>query len=357
MTWDKPFYTFEQQVQCLIEKHHLTVNNPIYAAQILEDIPYYDLINGYKDYMMTDDIFHNNISFEFLHAFYLFDRDFQNLLFKQSVLVENSFKNKIAYILADHFGVHQDDYLSEKNFYFRKRNLHYLGQNGVYNAIHKVYADPNPISKENPKTGEIERIVPKKSIPLPTGYYKKHHNHIPPWILLRNVSFSTTINLFSLMKPSEARAVISFFFPEPSEDFPYTAQVAYTLAGMNLIRKFRNTIAHDLKFVSYRPSGYERLATSTTRRLFPDVLTQAPPNAGKDFASLDVYAFILALMYFLKDHYLRLRFCTELVNFFRTPSSTNPDAQVQKVMIEHYTKLTGLPLDISDRFNAFFEKI
>lgn len=357
MIWDKPFCTFEQQVQCLIDKHHLTVNNPKYAAQILEDIPYYDLINGYKEYMMTDDIFHDNVSFEFLHAFYLFDRDFQNLLFKQSVLVENSFKNKIAYVLADHFGVHQDSYLAKKNFYLKKRNLHYLGPGGIYDAIRKVYADPEPISKINPNTGMTEQIVSKKSIPLPTRYYKKHHNHIPPWILLRNVSFSTAINLFSLMRPPEARAVISFFFPEPSEDFPYTAQVAYTLAGMNLIRKFRNTIAHDLKFVSYHPSGHERLATSTTHRIFPALLTQAPPNASKDFASLDVYAFILALMYFLKNHYLRLRFCAELVNFFEIPTPTTPDAQVQKVMIEHYTRLTGLPTDISNRFKDVYEKI
>ena len=30
----------------------------------------------------------------------------------------------------------------------------------------------------------------------PTKYYRNKHNHIPAWILLRNVNFNDTIDLF-----------------------------------------------------------------------------------------------------------------------------------------------------------------
>lgn len=356
MDWDKPFLTFEQQVRCLQEKHHLLVHNPEQAARILQDIPYYDLVNGYKEYTMDGDVFHSDFSFELLHAFYLFDRDFQSILFNQSVLVENSFKNKMAYVLAEHFGVHQDAYLADDNFLPKKNRLHYSGRGGVYEDISDVFSDPKPQTRRNPETGEEETFIPEKRYPLPTRHYKDSHNHIPPWILLRNVSFSTTINLFSLMRPREKRAVVSFFFPEPTEDCPYKKQAAYILAGMNLIRKFRNTIAHDLKFVTFRPSGYDRLNISMTRRLFPSFLTKKPEHAGKDFGSLDVYAFILALLYFLRDGYLRRRFCAALLGFFPIHSDGSSNVQVNELLSEHYTALTGLPPDMGERMKTLFLK-
>ncbi len=349
MDWDKPFLSFEQQVQYLQKNHGLTVNNPNQAARILQDVPYYDLINGYKEYTMTDDVFHTEMSFELLYAFYLFDRDFQNILFKQSVLVENSFKNKMAYVLAKKFGVHQDEYLKSSNFYPDKNGVWYKGKNGVYEAISQIFSDPETKKKTDSSTGEIIEYTPKKKCPLPTGYYKTKHNHIPPWILLRNVTFSTVINLFSLMKPPEKREMISFFFPD-SSDIPYNQQVAYVLSGINLIRKFRNAIAHDLKFVSFHPSNYDKLNFSVTKKIFPPALTEKPSNARKNFASLDIYAFILALLYFLRDDYLRRRFCLELFLFFNIPQSNDPNTAAKKILVRHYTEITGLPQNMSDRF-------
>lgn len=349
MDWDKPFLSFEQQVQYLQKNHGLTVNDPNQAARILQDVPYYDLINGYKEYTMTDDVFHTEMSFEFLYAFYLFDRDFQNILFKQSVLVENSFKNKMAYVLAKKFGVHQEEYLKPSNFYPDKNGVRYEGKNGVYETISQIFSDPETRKKTDPATGKIIEYTPKKKYPLPTGYYKTKHNHIPPWILLRNVTFSTVINLFSLMKPPEKREMISFYFPD-SPDIPYKQQVAYVLSGINLIRKFRNTIAHDLKFVSFRPSRYDRLSFSVTRQIFPSAITEKPANAGKDFGRCDIYAFILALLYFLHDDFLRRRFCFELSRFFYVRQTDDPNDSVLKILINRYSEITGLPSNMTERF-------
>lgn len=46
---DKPFLTFEEQINKLINEKHLVINNRDYALEALSSISYYDLVNGYKD--------------------------------------------------------------------------------------------------------------------------------------------------------------------------------------------------------------------------------------------------------------------------------------------------------------------
>ena len=65
--------------------------------------------------MMVDGIFKNFVSIEYLYMFYLFDKNFQNIVFKYSLFVENFFKTKLAYVLAESFGVDTKDYLANKN--------------------------------------------------------------------------------------------------------------------------------------------------------------------------------------------------------------------------------------------------
>ena len=127
--YDRPFLTYEEQIEHLRTKHNLLISDEQFAKDILSNISYYDLVNGYKDSLMNNDKFKPGTSIEFLYLFYLFDKNFQNIIFKNSLIVENSFKNKLAYMLADKISEHQDYYLSSK---------YYVPAVNKYIVFHKV---------------------------------------------------------------------------------------------------------------------------------------------------------------------------------------------------------------------------
>lgn len=49
MDYDKPFKSFKELALCLQNEHGLMVDDVNQAAYILQFLPYYDLVNGYKE--------------------------------------------------------------------------------------------------------------------------------------------------------------------------------------------------------------------------------------------------------------------------------------------------------------------
>lgn len=62
---DKPFKTFEELREILTTGHNLIscINDPN-ALEILKFIPYYDLVNGYKEAFMVNDKFKPNTTID-----------------------------------------------------------------------------------------------------------------------------------------------------------------------------------------------------------------------------------------------------------------------------------------------------
>lgn len=121
--FDKPYKTIEELVDILINDHHLIVPNPDNAKKILRYIPYYDLINGYKDVFMTGaDKFKPSITFNMLYTFYVFDKGFQNSLFQFSLLIESFFKNILADVISSHISVSEKEYLNPDKYFKSKNN-------------------------------------------------------------------------------------------------------------------------------------------------------------------------------------------------------------------------------------------
>lgn len=167
-------------VAYLQDFHHLACLDPAWDASVLQLVPYYDLINGYKELFMSGDKFKPGISFEYLYFFHAFDHSLQNILFEFSVIIENYFKNNLAHVISRDFGVDVGDYLSYKNYRSSRGGVRF---DDIFSKIAAIY-----------------QKTPSHSIDEPTRHYVLHHNHVPPWILMKNVTFSNSINLFSLMK-------------------------------------------------------------------------------------------------------------------------------------------------------------
>lgn len=250
MEYDKPYKSFDELLEILINKHGLTPPIPPAARDILICTPYYDLVNGYKSHFMKEDRFLNGITFDRLYWFHIFDRGFQNVLFEASIIIEDYFKNVLAHILAKNFGVDTSEYLAPDHFLeFHRKGSKGISRNRLLKDLQAQYEHP----RDNP-----------------SRFYKKHHNHIPPWIFLKNVSFSDSINMFTLLQRREKQEILNIMFPD---SIAYQDAVPILRYILTMVRRCRNAIAHGLKFIDFNAARYgKNLNKKALRILIPHTL-------------------------------------------------------------------------------------
>lgn len=322
MNYDKPFKTFEEQIEHLKKIKKLNFRDERLAMTTLQAIPYYDLINGYKDIFMEKDseFFRQDITFEYLTVFHHFNHTLQSVLFKYSVYAENIFKNNLAYIISKEFGVHQNEYLN-LNCYINPKNKYKRKQRDkIISRIKKIASD----CSDNP-----------------TKYYIENHNHIPPWILFKNITFGDSIELYKLLSSSHKKEIANLIFYFEIED----NQKSDTLiSALTIIRKFRNKIAHNLKFVTYRTKDYF-LKKECLPPQFLDTLL-------KDYTEYlnSPFAMIIALTLLIPSPALFLELVKD-IHYVFSGFNRNKD------LLEFYCKITQIPPDILDRLNLFSSAI
>lgn len=241
MSYDRPFLTYDQQIQKLENDYKLHSGDYDFAKKILSTISYHSIINGYKEIFTTNGKLEYNMDISTLYSLYKFDRDFQTILFKYSVYVENYFKTKMAYLIAKNISEDHLIYLEESstvqvNGKWQKR-MHYI----------------SPYSKHKRSVTStlknLKGIYTNSPVDEPTLHYKKKHNHIPPWILFRNAHFTDIIDLYSFLNSNDKDEICDSYIPT-SCGVPNRKEVIKN--ALSLVRKFRNKIAHDLKFASSR---------------------------------------------------------------------------------------------------------
>ena len=323
MSWNKPFLDYNKQINKLKHEYGLLIFNHNFEKTLLESISYYDLINGYNDCFMTNGKFKEEISLFSLFYFKIFDMNFQNILFKYSVYAENSFKTKLAYILSEEYGEDHNNYLDRKNFQVNKRKRKEVRKfNETFNNIEKVILHSND---------------------HPTKHYCTYHNHIPAWILFKNVKFNDCINLFRFLKRDLKLKLIRRFFN--SNSFSDNAHIRLFKNFISIIRKFRNKIAHNSKVITYTVDSRYELHQVNTLRLNPYSLMR-PGDIRKSIGKNDVYAMILSLTIIL-DNPLLVQMMMNEIKTLLLISHEHPDINV----VKEFLHITRLPEDLVDRIN------
>lgn len=317
LAYDKPFKTYQQQIQHLIDDYGLIISDTVFAEHALKTISYYDLINGYQDVLMVKGRYRSGTSIEFLYTFHLFDKGFQNIFFARIMFIENYFKSLLAHCIAENFSVHQSDYLDKKNYNYASKKV--------------VFAD---IKRD------IENVYLQTYPPIPTRFYQQNHNHIPPWILFKNISFSSSINLFRVLKSPQKNAIANELIPDTT--ILQSAKIDFIIAGLNLIRKCRNLIAHNLKFVTFRGNAKDTLKPSTLTSLLPQELIATDQNYPR-LGSNDLYAVFLFIYRILNSSYLRYLFIEDIARYIAPPTDGNV------ALFDQYADITGLPHDLLAR--------
>ena len=133
----------------------------------------------------------------------------------------------MAYYIAKNKGIHYSEYLDENKYHSptpdRKTKL-----STVIGNFTKVHFD----SKDTP-----------------TVFYRKKHNHIPPWILFKNVTFNNAIDLYSFLKRDEKLEIISEYFLINNKNITDDERLELFKNMIIITRKFRNKIAHNYKVI------------------------------------------------------------------------------------------------------------
>lgn len=323
--YDKPFKTYEQQIERLISDYGLEIKNINFAKYVLSTFSYYDLVNGYKDIFMINDKFINGTTIEYLTFFYLYDKEFQNLIFRYSLFIESAFKNKMAHIIAKDFGVAQSDYLANCHYNFAYKNKIFLYQ---------VKSDIEKHSTITTKDGE------KKYIQQPSKHYAEKHNHIPPWVLFKNITFADAISLYKLLKPQQKQQVSELML---SCSIQTKDKTAFIIPALDLIRKYRNVIAHNLKFVTYIEPKY-RLPLPILKK----IITDADVFKGRKNL-FDIYACIIAIYILLDNPFMQANFLGDIAKVYSfKPSEYKSSNEVMSKIRDDYFVITKVQSNINE---------
>ena len=318
---DKPFKNFDEQIEILV-KRNIIINNMDFAKHALNTVSYYKLINGYKESLIVNDLneetFKDGITIEFLYGLHIFDITLQSILFKYILAIETSLKTKISYLVAEKYGVFERNYLSSQNYISsgNKRRLRTAVLNELNSDKNETMYTPTKYYRD----GDVTKNIPEK-------------NHIPPWILIQNISFTRAIRWYSILKSDDKEKIYRQFPITKTPKDDDSVEKEYFLNSLKILRDYRNNVAH----------GYRSINVSITNSINIAALNNIIPNSVLSTADLDefgkndLYSVLISICALTDYTILETSFIKELSAWFNTDIG------------EEVKKLANLPVDFLDR--------
>ncbi|WP_267202728.1 Abi family protein [Limosilactobacillus kribbianus] len=197
---DKPFKNINEQISILKNDRNLLIRDVEAAKSHLIRYGYYEIVNGYKDHFLidpTDDDkgYKKDADFEHMYSLFLLDNELRTIILSGLEEFEATFKQSLAYAISLKISENPNTYLS-KALYNRGKTYHFrrhgqtINTNDRTNLLHKL---------DKVTHSDIE----------PFKHYREDHGNIPPWIIVKGLSFGQTIYLYSLSKPEVRNYVIA----------------------------------------------------------------------------------------------------------------------------------------------------
>lgn len=323
---EKPFLTVDQQIKKL-EARGLQIHNVEKAKMQLLRTSYYDLINGYKDMFLLkedpnqkEEEFIEGTTFEDIVELYQLDRRIRHTLLEALLDVEAVFYSSVAYSIAEAYGEKQADYLKKENYRIGRKQW----KSQRYERDNLLYKINSKLDKP-----EVEPLI----------YYKKKYDNIPPWILVKDLSFGELVMLYKLSRDSVKTDVIRHIIGEaPTEE-----DKEFFLKCVELFNKFRNWAAHGGRMYNHR-TRTELPYLERMHQLMPISKEEFKKGTGKN----DFAAVVLGMMYFYQKNPL------ETLEFFINLNTIMEEYQKKKpLQYEQVLAELGLP---SNYYKAILEK-
>lgn len=277
---DKPFLSLSDQI-LLLQNRNLTINNQNSVADALLRFGYYQIINGYGAPFETKDngdkLYNDGITFEDIYRQFLLDRDLISIITPNIINIEQHLETVIAYFIAEKFGVISD--ITSNSSYLNKQNYNF--KNGTFKTLDYVI--------------KTMKTTPDK----PTSWYRKHKNHVPPWILFSNLTFGQVTNFYKIIPRDIQKDIVSRFIPNKlikHSDFFKTNFFIY----LELLRIFRNKGSHGSVFSSNKFTKYNlRIGTRLSGANFS--LFSNTKFEKQGYGDGDFYSFLIVLLIFVNS--------------------------------------------------------
>ena len=184
----KPALTIEEQIDHLINKHNLIINNTEEAKTILNKVSYYRLSAYGIGLKQKDDRenYAEGISIEHIYKLYVFDSEFRNILIHIIEQLEISLRTCISNHLALKYGA--DGYMDINNFNDR------ITKEGE--SIHKHILEKFE--------QEVDR---QQKLPFVMHHIKEYNRRFPIWVAVELFSFGNLSSLYSVMKDEDKKEI------------------------------------------------------------------------------------------------------------------------------------------------------
>nr|WP_241668091.1 Abi family protein [Staphylococcus aureus] len=306
-SYKKPYLSCEEQL-ILLEYRGVKIENKKFALEQLETISYYSLINAYSSLFINEDgEYEKDTTFNDFYMCYKYDTRLKYILFKYIMLIEQSLKTNLSAIVAKNYGVQEP---THKRTFTNKKNKEIKGYD-----IRNSYLDAKNYDGNNGyRSGHLRHLskyrdyLKNDSI----NHYRVKHNHVPPWILIIPLNFGETIKWLSILKPKDKQEVVSKISGLKAED----ALKNVAIPIFEILRQYRNVIAHGQRFYSYRSDADSaHLSYSFVNSLLEqDFLdkTKYKKGIGKN----DLYSLIISILIFTKPANIRKNLIEEIIDLY-----------------------------------------
>lgn len=282
----KPFTNIEEQIEILISRN-LIINDISDTQYLLSQYGYYEIINGYKDCFLIENSenFKPNVTFKHIFDLYQLDKSIQQTIRNAPLEFELALKSSMSYVIAENFGVKENNYLNRINY--KSGNFKSTDEKGnkIY-AIDETLKKFRNISKDNAE---------------PFSHYRNKHGHIPHWILFKGATLGNMVKFYNLQKAyikDEIMAHMLFLKDENLEHENLKILKDFFNDVLSLSLQFRNRTSHSGRTFNYRP--YNKNIRYC--RYFHNTILVTKQNYKNGLGRNDLYSYISSLLILLHSN-------------------------------------------------------
>ena len=308
-TNDKPFLTYNQQIQKLSAKG-LIVGDFNNAVNLLKKHSYFALIYGYKSpFKSKNGTYKPHTSLDDIYSLYIFDDALRAMILRNILIVEKHIKSLISYSFCETYGEDQQHYLNATKYNYSQTNQSDI--NDLIGRLSKIATDPKDYSY-------IKHQI-------------KQHGNIPLWVMMKALTLGTVSKFYSFL-PQNIQAKVSIEFEHVTEN--------ELIRMLDLLARVRNVCAHNERLYNYR---YNKGAINDTA--IHEYLHIRKANVQYVKGKHDLFAVIIVLKYLLSQDEFS-QFIDDIEHALKV--LFNSTRQLQETQLYKYMGFPANWLDIKD---------
>lgn len=183
----KEYMSNVQLIDYLISKK-VNVINKEEAIKKIEKYTYYSIVNSYKfNFKDSKNNYLPNVSFDEIYALFEFDKNLKYIILKYTLEIETIIKSLMANQISKNYGL--VNYLTIDNL----------------DTKSPVETKEKLINKIN------EEINHNYNIHSAITHYKDKYGYIPPFVLMKILTFGVTSRYYGLLKQKDRQEIAKYF--------------------------------------------------------------------------------------------------------------------------------------------------